>query len=301
MGNPHTSMQYGADYSGIYPNTHWGNTFHKQRGGALSTASAISIGGIDYPNLNKRRFSNNVEITEFYQIIKDFVLSRLGFPVVRVELTDHQIATAIDEAVSKLDYHSPRWCTQLMTFETSAGVNGYTLPPLVMNNLQYVVYKKTLLAVAQQQGTLEFDFFIKYFQDNFLFSDFQIGDYLVMTMHLEQIRMILSREGSWDVIDNRMLFLHPNPTEREEVVVEFRALNSETLHPYFLNWLQRYSLAVSKGILGTIRGKYDMLPSPQGGARLNGALLSQESVQEQEKLLEELLSEMEEPPVFTAF
>ena len=294
-------LQYGASFSGVVPNTNWGNTFHQQRGNALSTASAVTIGDIDYHNLNKRRFSEGVEMTEFYEGIKDFVLSRLGYPVIRVELTDHQVATAIDEAISKLDYHSPRWCTQMMTFEASAGINGYTLPPVVMNNLQYVVYKKTLLAVAQQQGTLEFDFFIKYFQDNFLFSDFAIGDYLVMVSHLEQIRKILSREGSFDVIDNRLIFLHPNPTELEEVIVEFRALNSKTLHPYFLNWVQRYSLAIAKGILATVRGKYDLLPSPQGGARLNGALLAQESVQEQEKLIQELLTEMEEPPVITAF
>ena len=63
-------------------------------------------------------------------------------------------------------------------------------PRFVMNNMQYVVYKKSLLSVAQQQGTLEFDFFIKYFQDNFLFKDFQITDFLLMTMHLEQMRKI---------------------------------------------------------------------------------------------------------------
>jgi 3-hydroxyacyl-CoA dehydrogenase len=53
--------------------------------------------------------------------------------------------------------------------------------------------------------------------------------------------------------------------------------------------------------LGEVRGKYKSLPSPGGGASLNGADLMQQSVQEKDKLKEELLSEIEEPPAFTLF
>ena len=172
---------------------------------------------------------------------------------------------------------------------------------MLMKNLQYVVYKKTLLAVAAAQGSLEFDFFVKYFQDNFLFKDFQISDFLVMIMHLEQIRKILSREGTFNVIDNTSLMIYPVPSHHEEVIVEFKSLNSDSLHPYFVNWIQRYSTAIAKGILGGIRGKYDTLPSPGGGARLNGEALMQQSAQEKQEYIEELLTEIEEPPCFTAF
>ncbi len=34
--------------------------------------------------------------------------------------------------------------------------------------------------------------------------------------------------------------------------------------------MQRYTLASCKGILGQIRGKYAVLPSPGGGSQLNG-------------------------------
>ena len=44
-----------------------------------------------------------------------------------------------------------------------------------------------------------------------------------------------------------------------------------------------------------------MLPSPGGGAQLNGQVLKQESVQEMEKLEQQLLQEIEEPPVFTMY
>jgi len=283
------------------PQTSFGNSFTTPAGMGNSVSSVKTLGEIDYETLNRRRFADTIQFTSFYKIIKDFVLARLGAPVVRVELADYQVLTAIDEAVAKLDYHAPNWCTNYMTFVTKGGENVYKLPRFVMNNLQYVVYKKTLLSVAAHESTLEFDFFIKYFQDNFLFRDFSVSDFLVMTMHLEQIRKILSRDGTFEVVDNQNLFIYPVPLMREEVIVQFRSLNSDTLHPYFLNWIQKYSTAISKVILGGIRGKYDVLPSPGGGARLNGEALVQEGNTEQDKLIEDLFMEIEEPPAFTVF
>ena len=283
------------------PETSFGNTFTIPTGTNKDVSSVKTLGDIDYTTLNRRRFSDSVQFSNFYKIVKDFVLARLGAPVVRVELSDFQVLTAIDEAVTKLDYHAPNWCTNYMTFVTKGGENVYELPKFVMNNMQYVVYKKTLLSVAAHENTLEFDFFVKYFQDNFLFKDFSIADFLLMTSHLEQIRKILSRDGTFEVVDGQKLFVYPVPLMKEEVIVQFRTLNSDTLHPYFLSWLQKFSTSICKVILGGIRGKYDTLPSPGGGARLNGDALISEGTAEQEKLIEDLLLEIEDPPAFTTF
>jgi len=289
----------------VKPDTSFGNTAGEFPGSAVpsvfNTSATKRFGEINYDTLNRSRFSDVVEFSKFYGIIKDSILSRLGSPVIRVELTDHQILTVIDEAVSKLDFHSPNWCTNYMTFKTQKNRNMYEMPRFVTNNLQFVAYKKSLLSVAQQEGTLEFDFFIKYFQDNFLFKDFQITDFLLMTMHLEQLRKILGREGTFEVVDNKYIAVYPVPQEVEEVIVQFRSLNSDTLHPFYVNWLQKYATAHAKVILGGIRGKYSTLPSPGGGARLNGDSLVQEGTNEMEKLEDVLFNEIEEPPAFTAF
>jgi len=230
-------------------------------------------------------------------------MARLGHPVVRVELTDFQILTTIDEAVSKLDYHAPDWCQQMLTFITEANISLYKFPSFVINNLVDVAYKKTLLSVAREAGTLEFDFFIKYFQENFLFSDFHVSDFLLMQMHLEQIRKILGRDGSFSVINNEMIQVFPTPLNEDidEVVVTFKSLDSDTLHHYFVNWIQRYALAASKCVLGEIRGKYAQLPSPAGGAILNGAALIQQGKADLEQLMQELNTEIEEPPAFSTW
>ena len=185
----------------------YGDTFGTYGGRNLGDTDIYST-SIDGDKLNKGTLADTIELNEFEQTINDFVLARLGHPVVRVELSPFQLKTAIDEAVTNLDYHAPFWTTQMATFETQAGVNAYMLPTHIANNLSYVVYKKALLSLQNQAGTLEFDFFIKYFQDNFLFSNFNVADYYLLQTHLETMRKVLSQEGAWDVINGNILQLY---------------------------------------------------------------------------------------------
>ena len=279
----------------------YGDTFGTYAGRNLGDTDIYST-AIDTTKLNISTFEDGIELNQFEQTIKDYILGRLGYPVIRVELTDFQVKTAIDESITHLDYHAPFWCTQMAAFETSAGVNAYMLPMHIAHGLTYCAYKKSLLSIQNMAGTLEYDFFIKYFQDNFLFSNFAVSDFYLLQTHLEMIRKILSQEGSWDIINGNILQLYPTPSRNgETVILVYRGLDTATMHPYYKNWVQRYALAVAKGILGEIRGKYASLPSPGGGASLNGAALTQQSEKEKEKLKEELLSEIEEPPAFTMF
>jgi hypothetical protein len=278
----------------------YGDTFGTFAGNRLGDTDIYSD-SIDSSKLGENLLSDVIEFTPFEETVRDYILGNLGYPVVRVELTDFQLKTSIDEAITYIDYHAPFWATQMAAFSCSGGINQYILPQHIANNLNYVVYKKTLLSIQNQAGTLEFDFFIKYFQDNFLFSDFDIPGWYMTQMHLESVRKILSQEGSWDLINGNVLQLAPTPVQGEDVIVVYRGLNTGTMHPFYKKWIKKYALAVAKGILGEIRGKFSSLPSPGGGASLNGAALLQASEKEKEMLQEQLLSEIEEPPVFTMF
>ena len=245
---------------------------------------------------------DGVEWTHFEENIKDFILARLGHPVIRVELTPYQIKTCIDEAVGTMYNHAPLFAHQFATFDASAGYNTYKLPSYILNNLEYVVYKKTLLSIQQKAGTLEFDFFIKYFQDNYLFENFGVGDFYLLQQNLEMTRKILGQEGAFAVLDNQYLHITPKPVVTPQtVIVVYRALNSDTLHPAYRNWIQNYALACAKGTLGQIRGKYQTVPSPGGGAKLNGDTLVKESSAEKDNLFKRLIDEFEEPARFSTY
>tara|TARA_Y100000310_G_scaffold137913_1_gene136861 strand:+ start:730 stop:1599 length:870 start_codon:yes stop_codon:yes gene_type:complete len=287
----------------IKPNlASWGNSFTPYAGKKITDGAGDTLGQINYEKLNNTTVADGVEFTYFDENIKDYILARLGHPVVRVELTPYQLKTCIDEAVGTMYNHAPLFATQFATFMVTAGVNTYELPSYILNNLEYVVYKKTLLSIQQKAGTLEFDFFIKYFQDNYLFQNFGVGDFYLLQQNLEMTRKILGQEGAFSVLNNKYLHIVPMPQVSDQaVIVIYRALDSDTLHPAYRNWIQQYALACAKGALGQIRGKYQTVPSPGGGAKLNGDALVKESEAEKEKLLKRLLDEFEEPPRFSTY
>jgi len=244
----------------------------------------------------------SVEFTSFEETINSYIRAQLGEPVVRVELTPYQIKTCIDEAVTRLDDHAPLWANQYAVFDCSAGYSLYEIPQWVARNITYAVYKKSLLSIQSQAGTLEFDFFLKYFSDNYLFQNFNISDYYILQMNMEMTRKILGQEGSWEVINGKYLQLTPPPsTDNEKVLLQYRALDTDTIFPAWRNWVQRYALACAKVVLGNIRSKYQTLPGPAGGAQLNGTALIQEGREDKEKLEDKLLLELSPPPLWSTF
>ena len=280
---------------------HYGNSFADKVFGD-GVFESETRGEIITSSLGDATMGTLEEFSFYEQTVRDFILARLGHPVVRVELTPFQIKSCIDEAITKLYYHAPMWTTQFCSFRTTANANLYELPRYIIDNLTYCCYKKTLLSIQGQAGTLEFDFFIKYFQDNFLFGDFQVSDFYILQSHLEMIRKVLGQEGSFDVVNNQYIQVYPMPVlADQEVIIEYRALDSGTMHPAYKNFIQKYALACAKGVLGEIRGKYQSLPSPGGGAVLNGKDLIQASDKEKKELEEALISEFEEPPRFSTY
>jgi len=280
--------------------TSYGNSVTVYQGNTLE--SGMPKGLINTSSLGNVLYSEDIELNSFEKSVRDFCLARLGFPIVRVELHPYQIKTAIDEAYAKINYYTPLWTTQFATFEASAGMSLYEIPRYILDSLVYVYYRKTLLSLQHANGTIEQDFFLKYFQDNFLFSNMAVSDYYLMLSYLKTIRKVLGNEGSWNVIDNQYLQLYPVPVQTpEEVIIEFRALNTETMHSYYKNWIQRYALAVCKGMLANIRGKYLDIPSPAGGAKMNWELLARDSEREMEALEIELRDAIAGPATFTIY
>ena len=115
-------------------------------------------------------------------------------------------------------------------------------------------------------------------------------------------RKILGQEGAFSILDNQYIHITPKPvTNYQTVIIVYRGLNSNTLHPAYRNWIQLYALACAKATLGQIRGKYQTVPSPGGGAKLNGEALVKEGAEEKKDLLKRLLDEFEEPARFSTY
>jgi hypothetical protein len=280
--------------------TYFGDSFSEYNGRSLNNSRPL--GSIDSSKLNNNLESDTVEFTTFEETISSYILARLGHPIIRVELTPFQIKTCIDEAITKLHAHTPINTTQYCAFEASANISMYRLPPYIIQNLSYVTYKKTLLGSFGGPGTIENDAALFYFSNMFNHNQFSMGDWFVMQQHFEMFRKVYGRDGTFSIVDNQYIMLTPTPSMTPEpVIIEYRALNSTTLSPLYKLWIQKYALAVAKGVLGGIRSKFKTVPGPEGGAQLNGSDLLQESMKEKEALDEQLQKEIEEPPMFSVY
>ena len=284
--------------SGITP-TAYGDSFTIPYGDKLSTTK--TRGDILTSRINKDNITDEVEFSDFEENIKSFILARLGFPTVRVELTYFQIKSCIDEAVSKIHYHAPFWATQYATLQVVNGINIYELPQHVADNISYVTYRKNMLGINWPAGSIESDYFIRFFQGNYVFNNFSLSDYYLFQISMEMTRKILGQDGTWEIVNGKYLQIYPIPNMEDVAIIEYRALDSDTLHPAYRLWIQKYALACAKGILGEVRGKYETLPGPSGGAKLNGEAMLARSDKDKEKLELELLDNLEGPSMFQTY
>jgi hypothetical protein len=253
-------------------------------------------------DLNNKDAKDVNEFKDFNRTVKDWVLAKLGHPVIDVELDDFQIQICIDEAISKLEYHAPDFMTQYASFDTSCGINVYELPQEVADNLNDVWYRRDFFSFGASPGSLEYDFQIMFFTNTGLFNNYNVSQYLLMQQYLKQVKNVLGQMTTWQLINNKYLHIWPKPESSiEPVLLEFRAFDPNTLHHAYKSWLQRFTLALAKEILGGIRGKYATLPGPGGGTRLNGAELTAEAREDKAILIEELQTEIEQPPIFDIF
>lgn len=59
-------------------------------------------------------------------------------------------------------------------------------------------------------------------------------------------------------------------------------------------WIRKYTLALSKELLGTVRGKYPAIPTPGGDTSLDGDTLRSEGAAEKDVLVEQLREDLEQ-------
>ena len=75
--------------------------------------------------------------------------------------------------------------------------------------------------------------------------------------------------------------------------VTFNEIPYSAMNSWAQMWIKKYSLAVTKEILGRIRGKFNSLPIPDAEVQMDADALLAEGKDEQTSLMEELAAELE--------
>jgi hypothetical protein len=155
------------------------------------------------------------------------------------------------------------------------------------------------------------------------------AQFLMMPLYEDVLRMqqiefndhIRKSAHSFNIVDNK-LQIFPVPTEntvkklyfdyisRDEFEHDSQTIQSDSLSDYsdipydFIQysninevgkqWIRKYTLALSKELLGAIREKYNSIPIPDGEVSLDGAALRAEAQVEKDALIQQLRENLEE-------
>ena len=154
------------------------------------------------------------------------------------------------------------------------------------------------------------------------------AQFLMMPLYEDVLRMqqiefndhIRKSAHSFNIVDNK-LQIFPIPTttltkiyfeymSRDEFEHDSQTIQADSLSDYsdipydFIQysnindvgkqWIRKYTLALSKELLGAIREKYNSIPIPDGEVSLDGAALRAEAQVEKDELVKQLRENLEE-------
>jgi hypothetical protein len=155
------------------------------------------------------------------------------------------------------------------------------------------------------------------------------AQFLMMPLYEDVLRMqaiefndhIRKSAHSFNIVDNK-LEIFPIPTvntlskvyfeymSKDEFANESQTIQADSLSDYsdipydfiqysYINdvgkqWIRKYTLALSKELLGAIREKYSSVPIPDGEVNLDGAALRAEAQVEKDMLMTQLRENLEE-------
>ncbi len=239
--------------------------------------------------------------------LKNWIYSRLGYPMVRVELHESQIESAINSAKDQFIKWGSGESTQeiFFTIALSAGINEYDLPSGITTITKVNEFNASMTGI----NTL---FTVQNYLYNTGVLSFlkNIGSYSMVDYHLslqfiEVLDKYMPNYYNWryDKYNNKLI-ISPTPTIDVEVgylIIHSYMLmgtdeNTTELTDDVYNmmwnnpWVQNYSLAIAKETLGLIRRKFANGFNSIGNAGINldGDSLISEGKEDKERLMEEI-------------
>lgn len=237
--------------------------------------------------------------------IQQYILTNLGYPIVSVELAPEQIGQAIDIAITEyLSTGSVEIDYEELPFN---GTNIYDLPKNV-GTVKNVVYSIPFEAAAgSTEDIFSFAVYASPFGPNYTNFVHAAGNLGMFFEYLQNRNRVIGNQITFKVVDNQ-LYVWPYP-KGVNVLIEYsknafgisdldtKAIS--TSNPWGINWIRRMALAICKGMLGKIRGKFSSVSGGPGteSQTLNASELTSESKEEITTLRTELL----EHPSHTQF
>lgn len=210
-----------------------------------------------------------------------YVRTRLGDPVIDVELDNIQIQKAIDEALRLWGQHMPT--EKIMSIDIVAGQQAY--------DLSGVPGLRGITCLAEEpidfNSSVEFDIF----RDRVWHLPVpNVTDIAIDTLYLNTLRYVGSTQFDWRYEEStKMLYVSPIPSRSYKAFAIYTTSPTLEEATSKYNWVVEMTMALAKETLGYIRRKHgDKVPGRELEIPLDGATLIQEARETIKELMDKL-------------
>ena len=236
-----------------------------------------------------------------YPGTRRWIWNMLGYPQVKVELTEEDVTDCINMAIDKyLYYLTP----DLDYYYVDVGPNSheYKLPPwLPKSSITEVIYQPSSDIFAQLSGSGE-SFFLTYYMQGS--GGTFLSDFYAAIAYKETMERTLGIAPSYEFLSRivngqveEYIRIYPKPSIGMKLGIKYNRMISEVETDSAM-WIRKYALTWAKEKLGRVRSKYASVPGPTGEMQLDGSTLLSEAATEREALLLEIIS-LGEPLAFS--
>jgi len=243
--------------------------------------------------------------------ISKYIMTSLGYPIVSVELAPEQIQQAIDTAINEYLSNGAAEIAYAEISSASAGTNIFNLPEDVAT-VKNVVFNIPFQAAAASTDDI-FSFAVAASPMGPQYSSYlhASSNLAIFFEYLQNRNRIIGNDITFKVVNNQ-LYVYPWPKHSPTIIIEYsknaygiqdKDQNAiSTSNSWGIGWIRKMSLALCKGMLGKVRGKYSQVSGGPGGESqtLNSAELVAESKEEILALNEELANHLTHCQFFIA-
>ena len=247
------------------------------------------IWGEETSSMGNDEVTPSNEYLNFEELFR-WIRSRLGAPLVPVELTDEQLEDCLSESI----WYFNRWRNfeESLEYVTLRGNprDGYELPPIIgtHEDITEIILRPKFPTgggwLHSRSGLMDNIFVQHIFNNNQMMAN--AADWHIAMVANKDFNMIMGTEVKWEII-NKRIFIYPNPVDQFQIGIKFRTKLS--IDEIVNNMqIKQLCLSLAKISLGTIRSTFgNQIPGGDGMLQLNGSELKQEGMAERDALIQE--------------
>jgi hypothetical protein len=230
--------------------------------------------------------------------IRKYVFTSLGYPIVNVELSQLQLDVAIDQALNEYLSTGAFETSYVQLPVNNSSSNVFDIPEdaATVKNVVFNIPFET--AAGSTQDIFSFAVYASPFGPNYTNFVHAAGNLGVFFEYLQNRNRAIGNTITFKVVNNQ-LYVWPLPRNAPSILIEYsknafgvedKDENISLSNSWGINWIRKYALAVSKGMLGKVRGKFSQVSGGPGNESqtLNAAELVAESKEEIAALMTDL-------------